>query len=324
MQDNSSARVRKALHECKGHAPSEATMRGVASSSGESPPPPAGQPAETILVDAHVHLHPGLPVDTVLDHARRNFAAGARASGLSENSRGVLLLTEIAGVRRFDELHGQAVRGKGTGDWSFIPAGEDGSLEARHAAGDSILILAGRQISVEGKLEVLALCTTEHFTEGGRLQDTLAAVNESGAVAVVPWGFGKWWGARGRLVREALRGASPGSFLLGDNGGRPRGTVTPRIFALAHRVGIPVLAGSDPLPLAEHVARAGSYGSLIPAPGAVAGVIPGDLARHPAEWLRKALRSLRASPPTFGTRSSPGSFAREQVRLRRIRSRSAG
>ncbi len=126
-------------------------------------------------------------------------------------------------------------------------------------------------------------------------------------MTVIPWGFGKWWLYRGALVEAALgRVTGPGIF-LGDSAGRPQSGVRPRLFREADERGIPVLAGSDPLPLPEHAARAGSYGFLLQG-----GIDPGQ----PAQSLKQATSELR----TFGRRVSLAGCYREQLALR-LRSR---
>jgi hypothetical protein len=151
-------------------------------------------------------------------------------------------------------------------------------------------------------LEVLALATREEFPDGLPFSDALTRVRWSGAVTVLPWGFGKWWLYRGALVEGAIRRtAGPGLF-LGDQAGRPQSAVRPRLFREAEARGIPVLPGTDPLPLPEHATRAGSYGFV--------------LERGSAEGLKEALGSLSSQPRTFGRRASLAGFCRDQLALR--------
>ena len=78
-----------------------------------------------------------------------------------------------------------------------------------------------------------------------------------GQYAVIcPWGFGKWLGARGKLISD-LAQRKPEQFNLGDNGGRPW------LWAWVPQFGNKrpkVINGSDPLPLLGEIKRVGSYG----------------------------------------------------------------
>jgi hypothetical protein len=131
---------------------------------------------------------------------------------------------------------------------------------------------------------------------------------------VLPWGFGKWWGERGRLVDAYLASARPGKIFLGDNGGRPIGLPAPRQFARAARRGMLVLPGSDPLPRAGEIARIGRYGFVLR--------LELDLDR-PALALKAHLNRLQRQPAIFGRLQSPARFLASQVSLR-LRKRPAG
>ncbi len=98
--------------------------------------------------------------------------------------------------------------------WPIQTTGEDCSLYLA----DRLLVLAGRQVvSAEG-VEVLAQCTAAQFANGRPLEETIEEIQAAGALAVLPWGVGKWLGRRGKLVTEA---AARSPILLGDNAGRP-------------------------------------------------------------------------------------------------------
>lgn len=254
-------------------------------------PPATPQP---VRVDGHVHLHPRFDAGAFLDAA----AAHAPPAGL------VLCLTESAGVRRFDQL----ARTPSVGRWTLELISEPESL-AFARTGTTITLIAGRQIITAERVEVLALATLADLDDGRPLADTLDAVLAACAVAVLPWGFGKWWGARGRLVAAELRSRGR-TVAIGDNAGRPRGARPHPIFRLARELGVPVLPGSDPLDLSHHLAWAGSYGFELASPlDALA----------PAADLRARLRELPASPPVSGRRVGPARFALDQVLLRLLR-----
>ncbi|MHC4471975.1 MAG: hypothetical protein ACYS99_13535, partial [Planctomycetota bacterium] len=108
-------------------------------------------------------------------------------------------------------------------------------------------------------------------------------------------------------VCEVLGGARAGGLFLGDNAGRPRHAPRSRPFALASRIGVPVLPGTDPLALASHCRRVGSYGFFLES-----GVDPS----RPAESVRRGLRLLTGDPPRFGRRQTWLGFVSSQIGLR--------
>ena len=253
----------------------------------------------TILVDGHVHRHPCFDPGAFFDHAAANFEA---AAGTVEAAR-CLMLSESAGDHFFDELlegHGRP----GTGGWSVDVTAEGESVRVFRAPQATLLVVAGRQIVTRERLEVLALGSRAEFKEGLPLSETLAAVSASGAIPVVPWGFGKWWAARGRCVEGLVRRPDVERFFLGDNGGRPRIASSPRLFQQAAERGIAVLPGSDPLPFPGQVRKVGGYGFVLQ------GAFDPE---RPAASVKRILAGLAQSPPAFGRRESVAGFVRAQL-----------
>lgn len=252
-----------------------------------------------LLVDAHVHFHPCFERDAFLDAAFANFQRGAEELRVGP-FLGCLLLAEMTGERALQRL-----RNGEPGAWTLEPTGEPSSLMARRSPdGARLLVIAGRQVRTREGLEVLALLSTEEFPDGLPFRDALARVRWSGAVPVLPWGFGKWWFYRGSLIEGILRRPEPKWLFLGDNGGRPALGGPPRLLREGRAL---VLPGSDPLPLPEHATRAGSFGLLMR---------EGVEERRPAAALRRWLREISAQPPVFGGCQSLARFCRDQVALR--------
>ena len=242
------------------------------------------------LVDAHVHIHPCFPLESFLDGALENFGK------LSGNATGCLLLAEMAGSRWFRNAPGTV------GAWT-LASKEEHSLIARRGTGESLILMAGRQIVVQERLEVLALGRDADIPDGLPLNETLLRVRESGALPVLPWGFGKWSGRRGALVAATL--AQPGGELyLGDNSNRLQLAGLPRL--LRETGGVLVLPGTDPLPFRTHAGRAGSFGFVLE--GAL------DPLR-PAEDLLRRVRALREQPRTYGRGETLPRFLRDQASL---------
>ena len=178
---------------------------------------------------------------------------------------------------------------------------------ASHRSGDTLLVLAGRQIATRERFEVLALGSEADFPAGQSLSDTLSGVRKNGAIAVIPWGFGKWWFRRNRLLASTLTSSPTEGLFIGDSGGRPRAIARPRLFELAASRGIYNLPGTDPLPLRWEINKPGRLGAVLDGPM--------DLSRPTASLIRTLL-TLRAQPPLFGSRESLAGFVKSQIGLR--------
>jgi hypothetical protein len=254
----------------------------------------AGPPM--LPVDGHVHFHSLDRVAMTLDAAAANF----QANGLQDSGcLGVLLLNQAGGERVFEALRGQPSQG----DWRIqAVAGEPQSLVAER--GDAwIAVVCGRQVRCEKGLEVAALGTTREFADGRPFAATLREVQAAGALACLPWGFGKWLGARGALVRKALQEHAPGSLAVCDNGGRLQLLGRPGLVKEAARRGFKVLPGTDPFPLGNDHRRAGAFGFLA-----------GPLSRsHPWGDLVAWLDAREDSPPPYGRALGPVRFLLNNV-----------
>lgn len=237
---------------------------------------------ERLLVDGHVHFHDCYDEAAFLTAAHTN---------LSRYGEGLptLLLAEMNGANVF-------ARWKSGGAPWPVAATEDPSAIL---LADNLLVIAGRQIVTAEKIEVLAQLTSESFEDGLSLGETIGRVAASGALVVLPWGVGKWLGARGRLIAQAMVGRPA---LLGDNAGRPRGWPAPALF----RKNV-VLPGSDPLGFKSQEGLVGTFGFVMDGPF--------DLKR-PGAQLRALLRQLTHCPPCLGRRVGFARFLRQQIGLR--------
>lgn len=258
----------------------------------------------TFLVDAHVHCHDAADPAGWLDHAAINLKVAAAARGLVP-AAGWLLFTEMAGDHVFATLQEGP---REIGRWRLEPTHEAISLIALGGADFPLVLVAGRQVVTTEGLEILALGSSGPFADGESLTSTMSAIQAAGGHAVLPWGFGKWWGRRGAILRDTLERAEPGTIFLGDNGGRPALAPLPRPFALAAARGIFTLPGSDPLPLAVESGAVGRYGLVLE--GAVDGA-------HAGVGLLGLLRSLTQQPETFGRRQALAPFVARQIAMQR-------
>jgi len=241
-------------------------------------------PADIIAIDAHVHLHDERDARRTLENASATFR---RTTGRADIA--VCLLAERSGFNVFESLRAK-----------LVPTRETESLwldESRR-----LLVLAGRQIvSAEG-LEILGLASLVPDRLDGRpAREIVSDLLARGALTVLPWGAGKWFGHRGRIV-DRLLWETETSLFLGDNGGRPRFWPVRRFGR-----GVRVLAGSDPLPIPEGSAAIGSFGCLMQ------GSLPIDA---PAAALRRYLSDPETRVERYGRLASPLRFAIDQARLR--------
>lgn len=215
------------------------------------------------LVDAHVHIYNCFSLPSFLDHGYRNFKNQAALGGAADRFTGVLLLTETFRDNWFHKLSATENSANFCSGWRFRHTSEPSSLLATSNDGRMLVIIAGRQIVTRENLEVLALLTESGFEDGAPAVEVLQSVRNAGGIPVIPWGFGKWWGRRGRVLDELLQQARSPELFLGDNGGRPRFLPHPAHFRQAETRGIRVLPGSDPLPFPAEARRPGNAGFTV-------------------------------------------------------------
>src|SRR5579863_1179099 len=216
-----------------------------------------------LFVDAHVHIYDVYDLDALFDAAVKNFARAAQATGLGDLPReGMLLLTETARDHAFDAL---ASGERSPSRWKVATTPEPAVLRLDRDPQTSLWLVAGRQVATSEDLEVLALGTTRRFPDHQPIQVSLAASEESAALTALPWGFGKWWGARGGIIQGLMRSQRPRPLFLGDNGGRLSLSAQPRLLRDGERAGHRVLPGTDPLPFAGQERRVGGFGMFLTA-----------------------------------------------------------
>jgi hypothetical protein len=260
-----------------------------------------------VWVDCHVHVYPCFSIERLLAAAVANMGGGAAGAAR------MLLLSESAGHNVFAAWRAAAGGSvPGAAGWRVARTGEDCTLALLGPGGAGLLVVAGRQVATSERLEVLALGTTEMFEDSRRgIAGTIEAVASAGALPVVPWGAGKWLGARGRLLDSVISGEGA-RFALADNSGRPWIWPEPRHFRTAGDRGIAILAGSDPLPLAGEEARVGLSGFVMDGnPDAAA----------PFAWLSESV--MARAPSRFGRREGVMRFLRNQTAIRTNKARMA-
>lgn len=261
---------------------------------------------ERILVDAHVHLHSCFDVVGFVDGAFANFKRAAQQFGSEHRFVGALLLTEGRSEHGFQRLLRHVKEQTGLGTWRLHRTQERTSLYLTSGNDRVLVVVAGRQIVSRERLEVLALGTRRDFEEGRSTRDVIRDVARAGALPVVPWGFGKWVGARGRLLKRLVQDPRLPRFFLGDSANRPALWSRPALFRRAEERGIRNLPGSDPLPLTTESQRAGRCGCV------VRGVLDREM---PARDLKEKLSDPSTTVHSFGKGETPFRFVRNQLAM---------
>ncbi|HUN71018.1 MAG TPA: hypothetical protein VMU52_01815 [Steroidobacteraceae bacterium] len=263
-------------------------------------------------VDAHVHLHSCYDPDELLKNAYDNLAAASHDVDRGARKAYFLLLAECAPDDCFGALRaladGQPASNGTSGlrlrRWAVSRTDESVSLVARRGQRE-LFIVAGRQVACREGLEVLVLGTTHRFADGRPIRDVLRESDALGVPRVIPWGPGKWFFSRGRLLNALIDEFRKPTLFLGDEGGRPVFWGYPQHFAHAARLGVRDLPGTDPLPFPHDVAKVGRMGFKV--------AVDLDPAR-PAASLLRTLTGVGAPPfERFATLEPPLRFVRNQI-----------
>jgi hypothetical protein len=212
-----------------------------------------------LAADTHVHVYPSYDASAALSSARSRLVT---QTGQVPETAPALLLTERFDCTFFTSLaHSNQPAPTG---WRVEPTPEPAALLLRDtAAGEAPLwLFAGRQVVTADGIELLALLTTATPPDRQPTDTTLAAIRDSGGLPVLAWAPGKWFGRRGAVIARLIETADPTTtpLLIGDTSLRPLGWGEPALFARARARGLPVIAGSDPLPFAADADAAGRYG----------------------------------------------------------------
>ncbi len=267
------------------------SVLGTAAPSSRALPPAS---TAEFLLDAHVHLHSDVKPEDLLDAAATNLRrlASRNIDDLDRTAL-CLALTETHGAHRYTEL-AQRV-GERVGEWRIESTGEDFSLRLCGPHGVAVVLLAGRQLATREGLELHALGISPEMAAqlpcDGTVDAALRDVIACGATPVLPWGFGKWTLRRSARIVRLLQ-SHVDRLYVSDSALRPRGRSCGKHLALARRLGIPVLAGTDPLPLPGEFQRAGTYACWL----------AGDAGEQPPGAAIKSLLAHRSQPRIVGVR----------------------
>ena len=211
-----------------------------------------------ILLDAHVHFHCEHDAGTLLDAAALNFRRTADSLSCSSYLAVVCFVDYGSGPGLPGLI--EIVRSGRAPGWKVLKNAEETSV--RFVRDQEMLIaIHGRQYVSAEKLEVLALGDIQRPLPMMNARDVILACHQRGALPVLPWGVGKWLGARGRLVEALSADPELRTLFIGDNGNRPRVWPSQRLNHLQKQLGKPLISGTDPLPLQGEERRVGSFGT---------------------------------------------------------------
>lgn len=155
------------------------------------------------------------------------------------------------------------------------------TFRCRSSTNRPVTVLRGWQHATAERLELHVLAASGvRLPEGLRASEYIEEYMLKRSLPLaLPWGFGKWLGGRGRLLRQLCERFP--DLILSDSAMRP---LLFREPLFAANCGMPVIGGSDPLPFRGEEARAGAVLTLIECE-----YDPG----HPANSLRTVLRNIR-------------------------------
>ena len=247
----------------------------------------------TVVVDGHVHVYDLFDPETFLAAVElnlQNFGDGPK----------VLMLAEGRSADWFGGLRAGSARLPA--GYAVEATGEDSSLMLTKFGKPLCWVIAGRQIVTAEDLEIIRIGSPEVIPDGHPIDQVVKQVLDGPGIAVLAWGVGKWLFGRGRIIGRIQREFFGPRLFVGDNRGRPVWWGRPRQFDRARRLGMQVLAGSDPLPFAEEQELVGSYGFTL------------DCAWDPRAPAHSVLSALTQGAPatTVGHRDGPMAFFSRQ------------
>lgn len=261
-----------------------------------------------LVIDAHVHMYECFDLAVFFESAFHNLTKLVGGYDDQSNIELVLLLTETQRENGFSRLVEASQEPdqplcRGTETWYCRSTDEQESVLIESSSGKHLYVIAGQQLVVAEGLELHALATSEKLAEGQSLDESIREVKQSGAIAALPWGTGKWFGGRGKLLHSNICEITHSGVLLSDSGIRP--TIWPE--SSLFRSGAGVIAGTDPLPIPNEASRVGSYGFVLDAEWSP---------DTPAQSMRKCLSGNSLSAERVGNRQGFWQFLARQVAIR--------
>jgi len=252
------------------------------------------------LIDAHVHYYSAYDTQRFLDAASEGFERQAEDLAVR-----ILCMAESASDNWFGSLLEPDALAHT--NWQRFSTEEPQSLRLRRESDNAeLLVIAGHQCVTAEDIEVLMLGQTAKHPDGQPAETVVQAALDAGAIPLLPWGFGKWIGARGQLVGRLLETFGR-ELLLGDNSGRLNGTPTPSLLQEGSERGHCLLPGSDPLPMRGEEHKVASFGAFI----------EGEVGIETPFADLKVLLASGIAPETFGGGESLLRFVRNQLLMQK-------
>lgn len=205
-------------------------------------------------LDTHVHLQSSLDLDRLLDSAYLNLSKFCTNKSVDDFY--VLFLSSLPQ----QNLSEMILLGSEDRKWRLQLNGS--GIKASHQAQEIYLLLGEQLVSSEG-IEVLVLGEPRFLGEHAASAKQILASIQNG-LAILPWGFGKWLGKRGKIVNSLLQEyATEMSLFIGDIPARTGLLGGQSQLKAAASSAVPLLRGTDPLPLDNEVERVGTYATRL-------------------------------------------------------------
>lgn len=212
-----------------------------------------------IYCDTHVHCYDFSEFETVLDRAYENITG---QSFDVDNDALVLFFTDGIHDKTWSKLITLKDQRGAFEYWKIEASSDSTMLIARHQDTKAkVHLMAARQLNSSERLEFLVLGFSGDDDDGETGQSIVERLAHE-YLLICPWGVGKWLFSRGKILSDLIR-KYPTQLYLGDNGGRPKVWASIPHF---RQTKMPILNGSDPLPIKGELKRVASFGVFIEAP----------------------------------------------------------
>jgi hypothetical protein len=209
-----------------------------------------------VVADFHVHIYKVYPLEALLQALFANLNRTARGQGPVVKAA---FLAERRRYQIFHDWHQGHFRVRG---FTATPRGPH-CLEIKTAKDDRLLLFAGRQVATAEGLELLSLASDRDIPDALPFPEATTRVLAAGGIPVLPWAPGKWSGFRRPIIRKAIEAMAGHSLLICDSSIRPAFFPDPGLFRFAHRLGVPLVAGTDTFPVAGEEELIGRYATVL-------------------------------------------------------------
>ncbi len=261
---------------------------------------------DCIYIDSHVHFYENFNPDIFIKSVTENFKNLSNKDETKfEKAIKIIFLTESGENDFFNRIKNNSLPMKNK-DVHTERTGEECSILIK-SNGDSLFyIIRGRQIITEENIEVLSVGPGQKIKDGLPANEVLEILRERDELAILAWGVGKWLFKRGKVVKKLLNSPKAPLLIIGDNSARPSIWFKPFIYRRGEKLGIPIVNGSDPLPLDGETERAGSYFSIL----------KGNFdPNKPLESIKNILKSDTKNIKNLGKRDSLINFLNRQFKI---------